>query len=133
MLYCLLFVTKDHFLLLFQLIFWKLSIVRSTYLWNYRIKILILSGTFIFQMYFITYKVWPFSKSKYIDLTVKAEIVNPHWNESSLSDKLTSINPWTKCNYIVHLLSVSILLQAIFRGTWPIRCESQTSFHYTLL
>jgi hypothetical protein len=70
MLCCFILIAMKTFLDPCQFRFAKLSLVRSTLWYKNHTKILIFSGTIIFQIYFIKKGVWSFIKSKYKDLTM---------------------------------------------------------------
>jgi hypothetical protein len=67
-----LFLTGKHLVSLpFYFLLIRLSLVRITFWWWNHMKILILSGTFIFQIYFLRNIMSSSRRSKYIDFTVK--------------------------------------------------------------
>jgi hypothetical protein len=82
-------------------------------------KILIFSGTLIFQIYFLKKGVWSFIKYKYKDLTVNfPDVVSFHTKVSGCIDKLISMSLLTKCNHLVPLYPVRACLKPMFSGTW---------------
>lgn len=90
---------KQHLGLPTHLLLIKLSFVSMTPLWRNHIKILIFSGTLIFQICEEVGIVPVLMVCVYIDFTVKLPlVVNFQWILSGWSDSCTFISLLTKCN-----------------------------------
>ena len=109
---------KQHLVLPTQFLLVRLSLVRITPLWTNHIKILIRSGTLIFQKWNDLDSGPVPIKSRYIDFTEKTPVVfNFQWIVSSRSDSWTSINLQTSCNQASHRSPTRDLLKWILSGT----------------
>ena len=108
---------KQHLELPTQFLFARLSLVRITPLWTNHIKILIRSGTLIFQKCNDLDNGPVSIKSRYIDFTEKTPVaVNFQRIVSAWSDSWTSINLRTSCNQASQRSPTRDLLKWILSG-----------------
>jgi hypothetical protein len=119
MLYGFFSIAKQHDSLPFQILLIRLSWVRITFRWGNHMKILILSGTFIFQIYYFRYFVSSSRWSKYIIFTVKIpKDVKPHTKISFSSFNWTWSSCCSSCRHNLQQLSLSVRRKLMFRGFW---------------
>ena len=126
---------KQHFLHPCQFLRTRLSFVRITLRYRNHIKILIFSGTFIFQMNLRWEDTWPLIKSRYKDWTVNLpEGVKSQEKTSFSFDSWTSIKRESKWVHLFHLLPVNDLLKDKLTGGVMNKTEANVaSFLRTIL
>jgi hypothetical protein len=134
MLYYFILITMKTFLEPCQFLLAKLSLVKSTLWCKKHMKILIISGTLIFRIYFLKKCVWSFTKSMYKEWTVNfMYVVRFHTEVSDCVDKLMSISLLTKCSHLVPLYPVSVCLKHMFSSTCEKILETKTYLHCIIL
>jgi hypothetical protein len=112
----------------------KLSLVKMIFRWRNHIKTVILSGTFIFQIYFLRYLVPSSSRSKYIDLTVNVpDVVKLQTNISFSLCRCTFIRRYTSCGHSLQWLSDKLRKKVIFNAFWLSTLATEACFRCTML
>jgi len=121
-------VTETTLLTPLPVSFFRLSFVSRTFWLRNHMKFFIFNGIFNFHKYLLKNLAWPFSKSRYIDLTVKIPSkVSFHMNISLPWVSSTVISLWHKCNQLFHLPPVKTLLKEIFKGVCDKTVSTRTS------
>jgi hypothetical protein len=112
-----------------------MSLKRMTSLcMNYTKKILTLSDTLLFQIYFLRSVMWPLSMSMHVNLMVKnPEVVKFKRKTSSFSVNWTIMTLETKWTSLSHLLADKTRLKPMFRGVKPITFTTVALLWLTIL
>jgi len=127
-------VTETTLLTPLPVSFFRLSFVSRTFWLRNHMKFFIFNGIFNFHKYLLKNLAWPFSKSRYIDLTVKIPSkVSFHMNISLPWVSSTVISLWHKCNQLFHLPPVKTLLKEIFKGVCDKTVSTRTFFRWAML